>query len=80
MSISKEDELYYNNYFNMFRSEGWKQLMEEFKANAELLDQVTHIKDAEELRNRQGQLTILNNLINLEDMLTLAHDDVDADA
>jgi aromatic ring-cleaving dioxygenase len=72
---SKEDELYYNNFFDMFRSEGWKQLLEELKSNVEMLDQVAHIKDTDDLRNKQGQLLVLNNLLNLEDTLVLAYED-----
>jgi hypothetical protein len=72
---TKEDEIYYNNYFDMFRSEGWKQLMDEFIGNAEMLDSVPHIKDTEDLRNKQGQLLVLNNLLNLEDTLVLAYED-----
>jgi hypothetical protein len=72
---TKEDELYYNNFFDMFRSDGWKQLLEELKANVAMLDQVAHIKDTEDLRNKQGQLLVLSNLINLEDTLLMSYED-----
>jgi hypothetical protein len=72
---TKEDELYYNNFFDMFRSDGWKQLLEELRSNVAMLDQVAHIKDTEDLRNKQGQLLVLSNLINLEDTLLMSYED-----
>ena len=76
MSMSKEDELHYNNYFDLFRSDGWQQLTEELKTNAEMLNQVVHIQDAEDLWNKQGQMLILQNLLNLENSVTLVYEDL----
>jgi len=32
-SLTKEEDEYYNNYFDMFNSKGWKQLVEELNVN-----------------------------------------------
>ena len=31
--MNKDLEVYFNNYFEMFRSEGWKQLLKDFQQN-----------------------------------------------
>jgi hypothetical protein len=64
--VDKETELYYNNYFDLFRTPGWAQFVEEFKQNANVINSVEHVKDAEELFFKKGQLTVLAMIINLE--------------
>ena len=36
----KEDEDYYNDYFDLFRSDGWKQLILELDTNAATINNV----------------------------------------
>jgi hypothetical protein len=64
--VDKETELYYNNYFDLFRTPGWAQFVEEFKQNANVINSVEHFKDADELFFKKGQLTVLAMIINLE--------------
>lgn len=64
--MDKETELYYNNYFDLFRTPGWAQFVEEFKQNANVINSVENVKDAEELFFKKGQLTVLAMIINLE--------------
>ena len=56
--MDREDEKYYNDYFDLFRSDGWKQLIEELTQNAATINNVAVIKDAEDLFFRQGQLEV----------------------
>ena len=64
--IDKDLELYYRNIRDMFGSPGWKQLMEDLKSNAMVINSVEAAKDNEDLYFRKGQLAIIANLLNLE--------------
>ena len=57
---------------DMFRSEGWKQLLEDLNSNAVMINSVELTKDVEDLRFRKGQLSIIANLLNLEAQIDTA--------
>ena len=65
-SLDKETEEYYSKYFDLFRTEGWKQLIEELKQNAMLINSVENTKDHDDLFIRKGQLKVLAYLLNFE--------------
>ena len=65
-SLDKETEEYYSKYFDLFRTEGWKQLIEELKQNAMLINSVENTKDRDDLVIRKGQLKVLAYLLNFE--------------
>ena len=65
-SIDQETEQYYNTYFDLFRTPGWKQLIEELTQNALVINSVEATKDANDLYLRKGQLNVLAYLINFE--------------
>ncbi len=62
--IDPKLELYYRNMRDMFRSEGWKQLLEDLNSNAVMINSVELTKDVEDLHFRKGQLSIVANLLN----------------
>ena len=65
-SIDKEVEEYYNRYFDLFTTDGWKQLIEELRQNALAINSVEATKDSDDLYIRKGQLNVLAYLLNLE--------------
>lgn len=65
-SIDQETEQYYNKYFDLFNNPGWKQLIEELKQNALVINSVEATKDSNDLYVRKGQLNVLAYLINFE--------------
>ena len=65
-SIDQETEQYYNKYFDLFRTDGWKQLIEELTQNAVVINSVEATKDENDLFVRKGQLNVLAYLINFE--------------
>ena len=65
-SIDKETEEYYNKYFDLFTTDGWKQLIEELRQNAFAINSVEATKDSDDLYIRKGQLNVLAYLLNLE--------------
>ena len=64
--MKPETETYYNNYFDIFNTDGWKQLLEDFKSNAIIINSVEATKDADDMFFRKGQLNVLAHLINFE--------------
>ncbi len=65
-SMNKETESYYNKYFDLFRTDGWKQLIEELTQNALVINSVEAVKDKDDLYVRKGQLNVLAYVLNLE--------------
>jgi hypothetical protein len=65
-SLDKETEEYYSKYFDLFRNEGWKQLIEELRQNALIINSVENTKDRDDLFIRKGQLKVLAYLLNFE--------------
>lgn len=71
--IDRENELYYNHYFDLFRTEGWKQLVQELTTNAGAINNVAAIKDDCDMYFRKGQLNVLTELIHFESLIYNAH-------
>ena len=65
-SMDKEVEQYHNTYFDLFSTDGWKQLIEELRQNAFVINSVEATKDKNDLHFRKGQLNVLAHLLNLE--------------
>lgn len=64
--MEKETEVYYNKYFDLFQTDGWKQLIEELEQNALVINSVEATKDANDLYMRKGQINVLAYILNLE--------------
>jgi hypothetical protein len=75
-SMEPELEKYYNNYFDLFRTDGWKQINEELKQNAITINSVEATKDVNDMYFRKGQLNVLAHLINFEDVINNAFDEI----
>jgi len=65
-SIDQETEQYYNKYFDLFNTAGWKQLIEELTQNALVINSVEATKDQNDLYVRKGQLNVLAYILNFE--------------
>lgn len=65
-SLDKETEQYYTSYFDLFRTDGWKQLIEELQQNALVINSVEATKDKYDLYARKGQLNVLAYILNFE--------------
>jgi len=77
--MNKELETYFDNYFAMFRSEGWKQLISDLRGNVEQINSVELTEDANNLHFRKGQLAILGTLFNLETQIDNAKEQAESD-
>jgi len=61
-----ELEKYYRSFEEMFRTDGWKNLLEDIKGSAEQVNSVEACKDDKDLNFRKGQLVVMANILNLE--------------
>jgi hypothetical protein len=64
--VDQETQQYYDNYFTLFSTDGWKQLTEELKQNALVINSVEATKDENDLYVRKGQINVLAYILNLE--------------
>lgn len=70
---TKQLEKEFDNYFELFRNDGWKQLCKELSTQMEVIDNLSSCVDLDDLRIRQGQLSILKQLIGFEDATNIAY-------
>tara|TARA_Y100001951_G_scaffold69567_1_gene56444 strand:+ start:144 stop:434 length:291 start_codon:yes stop_codon:yes gene_type:complete len=71
--MTKDLEDYFNSYFEMFRSTGWKQLKGDLSQNAVNINSVEQTENEQNLYFRKGQLAILATVLNLETQIDNAH-------
>tara|TARA_S200002703_G_scaffold153951_1_gene156099 strand:- start:117 stop:356 length:240 start_codon:yes stop_codon:yes gene_type:complete len=77
--VDQETQKYYDNYFTLFSTDGWKQLIEELKQNALVINSVEAAKDTNDLYVRKGQLNVLAYILNLESTTNTNYDELDKD-
>ena len=63
--MTPELQKYYENYFDLFASDGWKQLMEEVDNSIDTF-RIENINSEKELFLVRGQLVQLHSLKNLQ--------------
>ncbi len=64
--LDRDQEKYIDSMFEMFRTSGWKMLIEDLTKNATNINSVEATKDNEDLMFRKGQLNIIAFLSSLE--------------
>lgn len=74
--MDQETQEYYDQYFSLFMTDGWKQLLQDFSENLVNINSVEATKDLEDLQFRKGQLNILSYLLNLENIISSNYDDL----
>ena len=76
--MTKEEEEYYDAYFDMFHTNGWKQFIDEIN---DIINgfRIEDIKDEKHLSLVQGQLQMLTRTANFEDGLRNTYDDLTED-
>ena len=66
--MDRATEKYYEDYLEMFNSDGWKSLIEDMEANLEGVKNTMFESDTDDLLKvgiLKGQHTILRNIVNL---------------
>ena len=72
--MNRKLEEYYNNYFELFSSEGWKQLISEFSNNYVNINSVEFTTDTNDLYYRKGQLAIVSTILNLQNQINTTYE------
>ena len=60
------------SFEEMFRTKGWKNLLEDLRNNGFQINNLDACKDLKDLHFRKGQLSIITSLLNLEESIKTA--------
>lgn len=74
--MAPELQQYYEETFSMMATEGWKALIEDFEKIKTSLNSVYTVKDEQQLKFRQGQLDILDLVLNRKAMCEEVYEDI----
>jgi hypothetical protein len=66
--MTREEQQYYENYFELFSSAGWAQLLDELKDREEAFD-IAYITDEKTLYQARGELSIIRMLLGFEQFI-----------
>lgn len=77
--MNKDLQEYYENYFELFATKGWKQLMEEVEASIDAF-KVDNINNEQELMVARGQLNQLRSIKGLQSVIEQAYEDLTNDS
>lgn len=71
--MTKEEEEYYELYFDLFSSKGWKQFVDDSERTYNSFS-IEQVKDSEHLALVKGQRLVLDNIIRFETLIRSAYD------
>jgi len=74
--MDKDLQRYYESSFELFASEGWKYLIEDFEKLATELSNIRTATDAQQLHYRQGQLDILDLVLKRKEMCEKVYEEL----
>ena len=74
--MDQETQTYYDQYFSLFLTDGWKQLIQDFSNNALQINSLEAVKDVNDMHFRKGQLNVLAHLINMETIVSTNYEEV----
>ena len=77
--MTPELETYFDNYNELFNSEGFKQLIQELSKNAVQLSDIQTVKDADDFFFRKGQVAALASVINLQATIEAAREQAEVE-
>ena len=72
--MTPETEKYFRDLNDMFRTEGWKILLGDIQASADIVNSIECTRDEQDLFFRKGQLAVMNNILNLETQVLAAQE------
>jgi hypothetical protein len=74
--VDKDTQDYFDQYFDLFASQGWKQFIADMEDNRTLISDLLTVKDADDLFYRKGQLDTLNRIVNFQLAIENAFEEV----
>ena len=75
--ISTEDKQFYHNRLNLIEQDGWRELVQELKTLEDLTNNLDSVESEKDLWFARGQLSILRQMIGLEDTTKAAAEELD---
>ena len=70
-----ELEIYFREMNELFRMEGWQNLIEDLTLNLPLINSIENTKDDKDLYFRKGQLNIIGTILNLEETTRIGQEE-----
>lgn len=64
--MNQEEQKYFEDLFDLFGHPGWKSLTQQLEQNKASVSTIRGIPDSQTLHFRQGQLDIIDLLLNLK--------------
>lgn len=74
--MDKELQVYYEETFSMMATKGWSLLMEDFQALKASLNDLSTVTDTQTLYFRQGQLDILNLVLQRKEICEKSYEEL----
>lgn len=74
--MTPELQKYYENRFSMMATEGWKDLIEDVEKIRKTLNNIAVIENESQLQFNKGELSILDWLINLNEISSRAYEEL----
>ena len=75
--ISSEDKQFYHNRLNLIEQDGWRELVKELQTLEDLTNQLDSVESEKDLWFARGQLSILRQIIALEETTKSAAEELD---
>jgi len=75
--LTQEDKQFYHNRINLIEQDGWRELVEELKTLEQLTNNLDSVESEKDLWFARGQLSILRQMIGLEDTTKTAAEELD---
>lgn len=77
--MTPELEKYYEDYFDLFITDGWKQFISDISANLEAFD-IRTVEKFGDLRFSQGQIKVIDQIMNWETLIRNTYEEIVDDA
>ena len=75
--ISTEDKQFYHNRLNLIEQDGWRELVKELQTLEDLTNKLDSVESEKDLWFARGQLSILRQIIALEETTKAAAEELD---
>ena len=73
--MTQDEERYFEAYFDLFSSQGWKQFIEDMDGLDDTINDLASINDADNFFLRKGQLQIVRRILGFESAIKNAYQD-----
>ena len=74
--MSPDLQKYYEDRFNLFSMNGWKDLIEDIDKIIASINNIATVSDEKDLQFKKGELSILTWLVNLKEISERAYEEI----